>query len=282
MAGQRVRASSTRVLICMMGVVCLPALAVAQSAPASTARVAGVVVTTHGTSVADAVVRLLADKDNLFVSDEVKSNEKGRFEIDGVPAGKYVGRVEADGFEPYIGTVVVASGADVIFTPRLREREFFFQFGPNSGIDLTLIQVGSYIFYDVGGDDPGEIDLYKDGKASISLQLAGVDLVLHRSRATGARVGFNTGMALVGSSQTVTPVSTNGATSSTDSTDYGSVFVWSASAFLDIAKVVRVEFGHAMGISAKEGLTRGQSNDSAWFIGLSVKSSLGDLVKKLR
>ena len=259
-------------------VVLTAAAAIPQTASAQTV-VKGRVLSRAGDVVPGATVKLICITETEFVSDLKAADETGHYQFDGVPAGNYFLRVTADGFDGARADVTVAGSGEVVVNPRLGEREFFFKWGENKGIDLTLIQVGSYIFYDVGDDEDGEIDLYKDGKASISLQLAGVDFVAHRSRSTGARFGINTGMALIGTSQTVTEAA--GATTQTSS-DYGSVFVWSASAFVDLAKVFRLEFGHVMGISAKEGLTRGQGNDSAWFVGLSVKSSLGDFVKKIR
>ena len=129
------------------------------------------------------------------------------------------------------------------------------------GFDPTVIQPGTHAFFPTGTLDPGEIELFKDGKLAVDLQLVGGDLV-HYFRDGKARVGVNLGL---------------GITQLNDA----AVVLTSTSAFCQIGAYYRIDFGWTRGQSAKEGLTPKQRDRDALFVGISFPTKLNELLKSL-
>ena len=167
----------------------------------------------------------------------------------------------------------------------LREREFMFRLGSRTGVDLTLVQFGSYLFFDVGDDEEGEVDLYQDGKLGAAVQMAGLDFVLFTNESRRARVGINVGVGIATPRQETPKATETASSNQTGASQNISALaaIISTSLFLDLSEHVRFEYGMVWGFSAKDGLIGGQRDDVALFLGLSLKTSLGnELVKRFR
>ena len=124
----------------------------------------------------------------------------------------------------------------------------------------TLIMPGTHVFFDQGVDEPGEFDLFNDGKIGLDVQLLGADvfreLVEDRLR-VGGNFGFGTATAMEGAPAVLI----------------------SASVFLQIRQHMRFDFGWIKGFNAKEG--PGKKDDQAVFVGLSFPTQLGEALKRL-
>lgn len=152
----------------------------------------------------------------------------------------------------------------------------FFAFGRNRQyrVDLTFIQPGSFIFYDRGTDDEGEVDLYKDGKLAIAVQLAGADFGWSPP-SRKIRFGVNGGVGVSSASTGSTSQDGEGGSRS------GSVLMMSGSGFIQFKNLFRYEVGFMRGISALEGLSGTQRSDTALFFGVTLKTTLGEELENL-
>ena len=108
--------------------------------------------------------------------------------------------------------------------------------------------------------DAGEIELFKDGKLSVELQLVGGDISKYWKDGK-FRLGTNFG---IGISQL----------------NDASVLLTETAGFIQIGSYYRIDMGWMRGASAKLGLDKHQRDQSAWFVGISFPTKLNDLLKK--
>jgi hypothetical protein len=139
------------------------------------------------------------------------------------------------------------------------------------GLDLTLIQPGSFFYIDTGVDDAGEVDIFKDGKLAVTVQLAGLDLGM-RVRNNALRFGFNGGVGV-----TSATVAADGAREART----GGALVYSGAFFLQFRDLMRFEAGAVQGRSGVEGLTRSQQTDGGRYFGISLNTKLGDALENI-
>lgn len=124
-------------------------------------------------------------------------------------------------------------------------------------VDPTIFMVSGRHAYDSPADE-GEIEPFRDGKVLFSAQLAGMD------------VGFEFGKVRLG---------INGGFGISEHDDAGLV-VGSASFFVQVANVYRIEWGKMHAKSGKEGLTGDQADKTAYFIGVAIPA-ISDKIRKL-
>jgi hypothetical protein len=150
------------------------------------------------------------------------------------------------------------------------------------GLDLTLIQPGSFFFDDSGEDDPGEIDLFHDGKLAISVQLAGVDLG-YRIQANAVRFGFNggTGISTATISEHCRARDAEGTCTDNVAATTGAVLVLNGGVFVQFRDLMRFEVGRIKGISGVETATGSQRTDGGRYFGVSFNTKIGDSLENL-
>ena len=145
--------------------------------------------------------------------------------------------------------------------------------GPRSGLDLALLQPGSFAYFDTGTDEEDEVDLFVDGKLGTTVQLIGADAIAYSDRRNRVRVGLNFGVG-IGTSNEAAPTSDNAA--ATKST---AVLMLTTSVVADFAKVFRLQAGWIQGVSTREKV--GSRDDSAVFVGITLRTQLGEQLLKL-
>jgi hypothetical protein len=130
----------------------------------------------------------------------------------------------------------------------------------NFGFDPTVIQPGSHVFF-ADKASTGEIDIFKDGKLAVDLQLFGGDFV-HYWNEGKLRVGANAGLGITQLSD-------------------ASVLLTNISAFVQLGQYYRIDIGWMHGVSAKENLDSSQRDRDALFAGISFPTKLTEGLKKL-
>lgn len=270
-------------LVAVVSVGGSPIRAIAQTPPVT---YSGTVLSTDGTAIKGARVFITnagpaaasapaPDQLTASLAEPVPTTDGGKFSFTRtLPAGLYWMTVSADGFDTHTRRIEITDKnrtQDVLLKPR----PFFIQFGERSGIDLTLIQPGASVFFDVGSDDPDEIDLFRDGKLSPSVQLVGLDFVMFSDRRQLLRLGINSGLGLITIKEPAPTSANREATKDVRGT------MVSASLFSDLAKAARVEVGLIWGLSAGETGTTNNRDDWAVFVGVSLRTQLGDQLAKV-
>lgn len=156
------------------------------------------------------------------------------------------------------------------------------QGGSQLGLDLNLIQPGSFFFVDTGDDEPGEVDVFNDGKLAVAVQLAGLDLGW-RPASNALRFGVNGGVAMT--SATVTAFcrtrSTTGDCTQQVAAQSGPAMIFGGGVFLQVRDLMRFETGFMRGRSGLETLSRAQGTDTGRYVGLSLNTKLGDLLESV-
>jgi len=167
-----------------------------------------------------------------------------------------------------------AVGKTEPFVPLTRNKRF--------GIDLTLIQPGSFYYDDTGTDDTGEVDLFENGKLAIALQLAGLDLG-YRLPNNSVRLGVNAGSG--GSTATIGEYcrsqDSSGACTETVRQESGMVLVLNAGLFIQFRDLMRFEVGAMRGLSGIETARGSQRTDSARYFGITLNTKIGDLLENV-
>jgi hypothetical protein len=161
----------------------------------------------------------------------------------------------------------------------------FIPFGSNRfGLDLTLIQPGGFFYLDKGRDDPGEVDIFKDGKMTIAVQLAGADIG-GRFQQNAVRAGgnFGFGVATAGIAEycrTGAALDTCPAAERVAATT-GGVLIYNTGLFVQLRDLMRFEAGRIQGISGIENLDRHRRDDAAWYFGVTFNTKIGDVLENL-
>ena len=121
---------------------------------------------------------------------------------------------------------------------------------------------GSHVYYDQDTNEEGEIDLFKDGSLGLDLQLIGFDMYypLNDGKVqVGSNFGFGTATAMEGAPAAL----------------------FSVAGYAQFGNALRFDVGWMVGFTAKEGLTRDQMDDNAIFVGFSLPTNFGDILKGL-
>lgn len=134
----------------------------------------------------------------------------------------------------------------------------FWRLGNGFAVNPSLILPTSRIFFDSGQDDAGEVDLFRDGKLTVGLQLVGLDMT-RAFNENRFRPGVSVGFGI-----------TTGEGAAALMISYG--------ALIDISNAFRLEFGRMTGYSASETATG--SDDTAWYSGISLHTALGNRLKE--
>jgi hypothetical protein len=127
-------------------------------------------------------------------------------------------------------------------------------------LDFFLIQPNGFLYFDLGKDQKGRLDLFKDGNGKFGFQMLGADLL----RGQKYKIGISTGLGI--------SFSTN------DSTETGSFFLWNIGVTFEISELIRLESGYTLGVSAKEDLIN--HSDYGIYLGLAFPTTLGKAIKK--
>lgn len=212
------------------------------------------------------------------VSDLATTDANGQYAFAQLPPGDYVLRVGADDYESVERRVTLGSTTSARQDFTVGVRAVLIKVGKRSGVDLTLLQPASYVFFDTGQDEPNEVDFFEDGKLQSSVQLVGVDWVGWYDKSLKFRLGLNTGLGLTTVKDKAPTEADPGATK-----DSAGVLL-NAGGFLDVLKFARLEFGWMMGISARERRENSpfdDSDDRGLYLAVSLRTKLGDQITKL-
>jgi len=117
-----------------------------------------------------------------------------------------------------------------------------------------ILKPSSRIYFDVGDDDAGEIDLFKDGKLGIVLDFASL---YYDYKTQGFSIGpcISAGIASVNN----------------EATNDSVVLVFSLGISIEFRELpVGIEFGYIQGFSANESLKGGNRDDGGIYIGINL------------
>lgn len=123
--------------------------------------------------------------------------------------------------------------------------------------NYQVLKPTTRVFFDFGGDDPGEIDYFKDGDVGLSIDF--LTLSVDYAIARGVWVSGFVGAGILSAAQ------------GGEATGNAAVLMWNAGLSVSFEKLpVALEFGVMQGISASESLHGGDRNDAAFFVGMSI------------
>jgi hypothetical protein len=131
--------------------------------------------------------------------------------------------------------------------------------GTNWSISLDVLKPGTRVFFDIGKDDEGEIDLFQDGKLGLTLEMLSLAFNYHWEQ---IRVGpfVSAGISSANNQQGGDAV----------------VFMWSAGLAVEHTEIpVALEVGVMQGISADETKDSKTRDDTAVFMGLNFNRLIG-------
>lgn len=123
--------------------------------------------------------------------------------------------------------------------------------------NYQVLKPTTRIFFDTGGDDPGEIDYFKDGDVGLSIDFLtfSADYAIARGVWVSGFVGAGILSAAKGG----------------EATGNAAVLMWNAGLSVSFEKLpLALEIGVMQGISASESLHGGDRNDAAFFVGMSL------------
>ena len=156
-----------------------------------------------------------------------------------------------------------ASGqADTVTRKSSCAPDAFWCLGGGVVLEPTLIQPNSRIYFDEGVDDTAEVDLFRDGRLTVGIQLIGFD-VSRRFNRNRMRFGVNVGAGITSTADTV----------------QAAVLMWNLDLFAEFAGIFRIEGGLMTGYAAREG--SGNNDDTAVFFGIGLTSVMGNVLKRV-
>lgn len=142
---------------------------------------------------------------------------------------------------------------------KLGKSKFYFNY--------NIITPSGLVYFDLGTDAPlnsnneaVEPDFYNDGNSNFNLQIISGDLFYGESWFRG---GLNLGL---------------GVSTSQGNTDESGFVIGNLGLACTFNQNVRIETGFSLGISAKESYDK--ISDSAFYIGLSLPTQIGENIKK--
>lgn len=123
--------------------------------------------------------------------------------------------------------------------------------------NYQVLKPTTRVFFDTGGDDPGEVDYFKDGDLGLSIDF--LTISADYALAPGVWVSAFAGGGLLAAAK------------GGEATGNAAVLMWNLGLALSLEKLpIALEIGFMQGISAAESLHGGDRNDSAFFIGMSL------------
>jgi hypothetical protein len=137
--------------------------------------------------------------------------------------------------------------------------------GKGWAVDPVMLEAGTQVFFDVGEDDIGELDLFTDGKLAIKLDLVGTDLAWMNNQ-RNFRGGFNI-------SSGITTTATSVPVGPDDKPEQGTALVLSFTGFVEFGRLLKWQVGYVQGWGARESLQN--RDDGAVVVGFSFSTGLG-------
>jgi hypothetical protein len=159
----------------------------------------------------------------------------------------------------------VAGSSHAQNTNSQSEYEPFLSLGRNWALDPVVLEAGTQVFFDVGVDDPGELELFSDGKLGIKLDLVGIDMAWMNPR-RNFRTGFNISTGITTTAATV-PLAEE------EARQGGTAFVLSAVYFAEFGRLLKWQVGVMNGWGATEDLS--SRDDLAVVVGFGFSTGLG-------
>jgi hypothetical protein len=123
--------------------------------------------------------------------------------------------------------------------------------------NYQVLKPTTRIFFDTGGDDPGEVDYFKDGDIGLSIDFLtfSADYAIARGVWVSGFLGGGILSAAKGG----------------EATGNAAVLMWNAGLSLSFENLpLALEIGVMQGISASESLHGDDRNDTAFFVGMSL------------
>ena len=136
-------------------------------------------------------------------------------------------------------------------------------FDGNICIGPTVLEVGTHVFFDRGGDEPGQLDVFEDGALGLDLQWIGAQV--YHNLSDVFRVGINSGIGII-------PATTGQVT--------GAIFSYNVGGYISLGEMIKFDIGYIKAISANESFGPGQNSDSGIQVGFSFPTVFGEAIER--